>query len=201
MSDVWGEGLPILYGRSVTTGELVHVDDAPNGKACGCVCPDPACSQPLIARNNGKKKIHHFAHIGGTCAWSAEYLLAELALEVVSWRGRIWFPEQSYEERGTYLPKRAFQGCGAVSEPCGENRDKGQKSLACAIEARTFHDCVRYAFVPEECDPSGTGASPNCFGRRSNLVGGNGARFTVPNDTAAMARVDGLGGKVRSTAK
>ena len=54
MSDVWGESLPILYGRSVTTGELVHVDDAPNGKACGCVCPDPGCGQPLIARNNGK---------------------------------------------------------------------------------------------------------------------------------------------------
>ncbi len=82
MSDVWGESLPILYGRSTATGELVHVDDAPNGKACGCVCPDPGCGQPLIARNNGKKKIHHFAHIGGTCAWSAE-----LALGVVSRQG------------------------------------------------------------------------------------------------------------------
>lgn len=28
MSDVWGENLPILYGRSVATGELVHVGDA-----------------------------------------------------------------------------------------------------------------------------------------------------------------------------
>ena len=78
MSDVRGESLPILYGRSTATGELVHVDDAPNGKACGCVCPDPGCGQPLIARNNGKKKIHHFAHIDGTCAWSAEYLLAKV---------------------------------------------------------------------------------------------------------------------------
>lgn len=34
MSDVWGENPPILCGRSVATGELVHVDDAPNGKAC-----------------------------------------------------------------------------------------------------------------------------------------------------------------------
>lgn len=78
MSDVWGESLPILYGRSTATGELVRVDNAPNGKACGCVCPDPGCGQPLIARNNGKKRIHHFAHIGGTCAWSAEYLLAKV---------------------------------------------------------------------------------------------------------------------------
>lgn len=66
MSDVWGESLPILYGRSVTTGELVHVDDAPNGKACGCVCPDPGCGQPLIARNNGKK-IRRFVRVDGAC--------------------------------------------------------------------------------------------------------------------------------------
>ena len=82
MSDVRGESLPILYGRSTATGELVHVDDAPNGKACGCVCPDPGCGQPLIARNNGKKKIHHFAHIDGTCAWSAEYLLAKVKAKI-----------------------------------------------------------------------------------------------------------------------
>ena len=38
MGDAWGNSLPILYGRSVAIGELVHVDDAPNGKARGCVC-------------------------------------------------------------------------------------------------------------------------------------------------------------------
>ena len=67
MSDVWGENLPILYGRSVATGELVHVDDAPpNGKACGWVRPDPGCGQPLIARNNGKK-IRRFVRVDGAC--------------------------------------------------------------------------------------------------------------------------------------
>lgn len=90
MSDAWDESLPILYGRSTATGELVHVDDAPNGKACGCVCPDPGCGQPLIARNNGKKRIHHFAHIGGTCVWSAEYLLAKVKeLGDQAWRAYI----------------------------------------------------------------------------------------------------------------
>lgn len=44
-------------------GTLVHVDNVPNGKACMCVCP--ACKGLLLARNNGKQKIHHFAHQPG----------------------------------------------------------------------------------------------------------------------------------------
>lgn len=149
MSDVWGESLPILYGRSVMTGELVHVDDAPNGKACGCVCPDPGCGQSLIARNNGKKKIHHFAHIGGTCAWSAEYLLAELALEVINERGSVWFPELSYEVPGTHLPERVSEGM-ELPVCCAEKIEvEGRKAPAIALEIRTSRGGARYVFVPE----------------------------------------------------
>lgn len=128
MSDVWGGSLPILYGRSVATGELVHVDDAPNGKACGCVCPDPGCGQPLIARNNGKKKIHHFAHIGGTCAWSAEYLLAKVKeLGDQAWRAYIERKEEerrkAEEERERKRPPLTglqFADCSIVfSRGCG----------------------------------------------------------------------------------
>ncbi len=149
MSDVWGESLPILYGRSVATGELVHVDDAPNGKACGCVCPDPGCGQPLVARNNGKKKIHHFAHIGGTCAWSAEYLLAELALEVIRERGCVWFPELSYEVPETHLPERISKGM-ELPVDCAEKIEvEGRKAPAIGLDIRTSRGCARYVFVPE----------------------------------------------------
>ena len=138
MSDVWGESLPILYGRSVATGELVHVDDAPNGKACGCVCPDPACGQPLIARN---KKIRHFAHIGGTCAWSAEYLLAELALEVISERGSVWFPELSYEVPGTHLPERISKGMELPVDYAEKIDVESRKAPAIALDVRTSRGC------------------------------------------------------------
>ena len=149
MSDVWGESLPILYGRSVMTGELVHVDDAPNGKACGCVCPDPGCGQPLIARNNGKKKIHHFAHIGGTCAWSAEYLLAELALAVIRERGCVWFPELAYEAPGTHLSERISKGMELPVDCAEKTEVEGRKAPAIAVEVRISRGYARYVFVPE----------------------------------------------------
>lgn len=41
-------------------GKSFYIDDVPNGKKCGCFCP--GCGQPLVAKNNGKKKEHHFAH-------------------------------------------------------------------------------------------------------------------------------------------
>ena len=53
--------LLIPYGLDATGG-LVHVDDVPNGKHCGARCP--SCDVPLIAKNNGSEKIHHFAHEG-----------------------------------------------------------------------------------------------------------------------------------------
>lgn len=149
MGDVWSEGLPILYGRSVATGGLVHVDDAPNGKACGCVCPDPGCGQPLIARNNGKKKIHHFAHIGGTCAWSAEYLLAELTLEVIKERGRVWFPELSYEVPGTHRLEIISRGMELPVSCAKKIEAEGRKAPVIAVEVRTSRGCARYVFVPE----------------------------------------------------
>ena len=42
-------------------GKLVYIGEAKNGLACECVCP--GCKQPLVAKNNGKKKEHHFAHL------------------------------------------------------------------------------------------------------------------------------------------
>ena len=41
-------------------GKLIYIEDAIKGIKCDCVCP--ACKQPLIAKNAGKKNTHHFAH-------------------------------------------------------------------------------------------------------------------------------------------
>jgi hypothetical protein len=41
-------------------GELVSINDVPNGLACDCSCP--FCESPLVAKNNSDKISPHFAH-------------------------------------------------------------------------------------------------------------------------------------------
>lgn len=63
-------------------GQLVNVDDVRTGNECGCFCP--ACKEPLIAKNQGLKRIHHFAHQSGTeCDFAYESMLHLLAKEKV----------------------------------------------------------------------------------------------------------------------
>lgn len=97
MSDMFDE-LPVVYGTHVPTGELRHVDDVENGKACDCTCPDPRCGQRLIAKNGGEKRIHHFAHERGSCSWAVEYVISLLAAEAVRTAGRITFPALTYHD-------------------------------------------------------------------------------------------------------
>ena len=55
-----GKSLKVPWGLSAERGRLLHVDDVPNGKRSGCVCP--ACEIVLVAKNKGHRKVHHFAH-------------------------------------------------------------------------------------------------------------------------------------------
>lgn len=54
-------GIP--YGLD-KEGKEIYIDDAQTGAACECVCPE--CGEPLVAKNAGEKKKHHFAHASGT---------------------------------------------------------------------------------------------------------------------------------------
>lgn len=63
-------------------GDLVHIDNVPNGNNCGCVCP--ACKKPLQARNAGLIREHHFAHqVGVDCPTAYETSLHLLAKEKI----------------------------------------------------------------------------------------------------------------------
>ena len=60
------------------TGQLLGIDDVPAGTKCGCFCP--ACKEPLIAKNRGLKRRHHFSHQSGTeCNHALESMLHLLA--------------------------------------------------------------------------------------------------------------------------
>ena len=64
------------------TEQLVSVDNVPVGNKCGCFCP--ACNEPLIAKNQGTKRKHHFAHQSGTeCEYAVESMLHILAKEKI----------------------------------------------------------------------------------------------------------------------
>ena len=92
MPSIWDD-IPITCALGAD-GELHHIDDVPNGDACGCFCPDPHCGQPMRARQ-GKKRIHHFAHVGGSqdCHWAAENVISKVAAEVVRQNGFMVFPD------------------------------------------------------------------------------------------------------------
>ena len=63
-------------------GNLVNVDEVQAGQDCNCVCP--ACKEPLIAKNNGSIRVHHFAHRSGSeCNYAYESMLHLLAKERV----------------------------------------------------------------------------------------------------------------------
>lgn len=100
MPSFW-DNIPITHAIG-PDGELCYIDSVPNGKACGCTCPDPLCGQPLTARQ-GDIRIHHFAHTSGSqeCRWAIEHVLSTLAAEIVSQNGAMVFPDLEYHDYQT----------------------------------------------------------------------------------------------------
>jgi len=71
----------------------VNIDSVKNGVACKCICPD--CKNPLIAKNGGIKRAHHFSHFQGiTCESANETAFHLLAKEVIMEEKRIMLPER-----------------------------------------------------------------------------------------------------------
>lgn len=83
-------------------GKLVHIDDVPNGYECGCFCPH--CKKPLCAKNGGKIKTHHFAHLSGAdCKSAVESALHIMAKEVLSKYKKIMLPPIPYKQTAQCL--------------------------------------------------------------------------------------------------
>ena len=70
----------------------VEIDKVPNGLKCNCLCPH--CKSPLIAKNGGDVREHHFAHEAGKeCENAVESALHLLAKEIIEEECAIMLPE------------------------------------------------------------------------------------------------------------
>lgn len=82
-------------------GDLVHIDDVPNGNDCGCICPH--CKSKLCAKNNGdgEKMIHHFAHQSGAdCVGAVESVLHIMAKNILHETKCIYLPNRFDRRKG-----------------------------------------------------------------------------------------------------
>lgn len=96
---------PYLTYAVDSNGKLVHVDDVPKGKACGCFCPN--CKERLLARQ-GEKRKHHFSHLSGTeCEHAYESMLHLLAKEKVQ--------KAFYEQLSFYIEFEYTSYCSNVN--------------------------------------------------------------------------------------
>ncbi len=76
-------------------GDLVHVDEVPNGNDCGCICPH--CKGKLCAKNggDGEKMIHHFAHLSGAdCVGAVESALHKMAKDILLETKCVYLPDR-----------------------------------------------------------------------------------------------------------
>jgi hypothetical protein len=72
-------GLKLPFG--LREGQLFHIADVANGLACACRCP--SCGARLVARNQGKQKVAHFAHYQAPdCPYGLQTALHLAAKEV-----------------------------------------------------------------------------------------------------------------------
>ena len=78
-----------------SNGDLVFIDDVKNGLECNCKCP--SCGENMIAKNDGKRNEHHFAHESDpdhTCKGYRETLLHIWSKEIIENEKTIMAPEK-----------------------------------------------------------------------------------------------------------
>ncbi len=96
------ESLP-GWAFQLSTDRMVHVSEVPNGKDCGCICPN--CASPLLAKQ-GKKRRWHFAHSGetGDCHGLAETALHKAAKDSLQLlQSGILLPKEKIRRQGWLL--------------------------------------------------------------------------------------------------
>ena len=108
---------------------LVHVDDVETGLKCNCTCPN--CHAPLLAKNNGKVRQHHFAHADGhECEGAYESMLHLLAKKKIS---------DAFISNSEFWIEFKYKSYCCKFQQCKYQRDKD----CCTVERKRF-DLKKY---------------------------------------------------------
>ncbi|KEQ08961.1 hypothetical protein [Pseudorhizobium pelagicum] len=87
----------ILVAKDAVDGLPRHISEVANGKPCGCICF--GCERPMVARNGGAVRAHHFAHrpedMVYDCTTAGETALHERAKEIIAKHRRVTLPATS----------------------------------------------------------------------------------------------------------
>ena len=103
---------PVLLGLDANR-EIRAIDEVPNGMACGCFCPSPACNAPLVAKNRGGRLRHHFAHKPGCgCKWAVESAITLLAKKAIEEAGVFRLPSYFIADWVERLELKTFPAVG-----------------------------------------------------------------------------------------
>lgn len=115
-------GAYLLTIANNENGELIHVDSVPNGKNCKCLCPH--CKSPLVAKNRGKKRIHHFAHEHNQdCKACFETTIHKLAKDIIKEAAEIMLPSRD----DLFANKEKPTGSVKLTDVCVEKWDEQLK--------------------------------------------------------------------------
>ena len=86
----------LKYALEKNTRRIVNIDDVVNGLLCNCICPH--CKQKLVAKNDGLKREHHFAHYSGIeCKGARMSTLHLLAQQIIEEKKEIMLPDYQGE--------------------------------------------------------------------------------------------------------
>jgi hypothetical protein len=89
------------FGFRTSDGRLVDVLSVPNGKRCGCICPE--CKREIVARNNPTNaKVPHFAH-SADCVTAYETVIHEAAKQILRDVGWVWLPASIIAPRTKFV--------------------------------------------------------------------------------------------------
>lgn len=85
----------MLIPFGLKDNKIYHVQNVPNGLACGCICPN--CRKPLIAKNDGEVRGPYFSHGKNTECTDYQVMtyLHQYAQQLIESECRLVLPEFS----------------------------------------------------------------------------------------------------------